>query len=490
MKVKIIKDLSKSRIEKYKKWQWSHEVLDGCLNYVFCPSMAMTTSMRKYFPEMTLILVYFDGFESHYHHPEFELEKIVLKVLNKVKKNLNYIKNLYKIWNQGRNKFSKLYRQIEKTDLSNLSNKDLLALYRKFYLNWIDWLAIPFFIEGFTTGEAKVVENNFRRFLEEQDKGHKFGEYYGFLTFPEKPSFLNRFLIDLLDFSEEKSSRSKLIRIIEKYSWIRASYGFFKEVDKEYILKELKFLLRRKKEFICEIQSLESLKERKNKLFKRLNVSFELRKQIELMTFLTFWQDERKETCLREMELSSIFLDEFSKRLEIKKDYLKWAAPSEIRELFSKKFQVTELKKRAENCLFVQNKENLEIISGPQGKKIFEEVLEKKVEEGIEELSGFSASPGKVRGVVKILLSSTEEKKMKKGDILVAGMTRPDYMGAIRKAKAIITDEGGITCHAAIVSRELGIPCIVGTKVATKVLKDGDKIEVDANKGLVKIIKR
>ena len=108
----------------------------------------------------------------------------------------------------------------------------------------------------------------------------------------------------------------------------------------------------------------------------------------------------------------------------------------------------------------------------------------------MEEFSGFSASPGKVRGVVKILLSSTEEKKMKKGDILVAGMTRPDYMGAIRKAKAIITNEGGITCHAAIVSREFKIPCIIGTKIATKLLKDGDKVEVDANKGLVKIIKK
>jgi len=59
----------------------------------------------------------------------------------------------------------------------------------------------------------------------------------------------------------------------------------------------------------------------------------------------------------------------------------------------------------------------------------------------------------------------------------------------MKKAVAVITDEGGITCHAAIVSRELKIPCIVGTKIATRVLKDGDKVEVDADKGVVKIIK-
>ena len=59
-----------------------------------------------------------------------------------------------------------------------------------------------------------------------------------------------------------------------------------------------------------------------------------------------------------------------------------------------------------------------------------------------------------------------------------------------RKAKAIVTDEGGITCHAAIVSRELGKVCVVGTKIATQIFKDGDMVEVDANKGVVRIIKR
>jgi phosphoenolpyruvate synthase/pyruvate phosphate dikinase len=66
------------------------------------------------------------------------------------------------------------------------------------------------------------------------------------------------------------------------------------------------------------------------------------------------------------------------------------------------------------------------------------------------------------------------------GNILVCPMTLPDYVPAMKKARAIITNEGGITCHAAIISRELKIPCIVGTKIATQVLKDGDRVEVDA----------
>ncbi|OGI35302.1 MAG: hypothetical protein A2407_02495 [Candidatus Moranbacteria bacterium RIFOXYC1_FULL_44_8] len=79
---------------------------------------------------------------------------------------------------------------------------------------------------------------------------------------------------------------------------------------------------------------------------------------------------------------------------------------------------------------------------------------------------------------------------MKKGDILVTTMTTPDYIVALRKASAVVTDEGGMTCHAAIVSRELKIPGIVATKIATKVLHDGDLVEVRANHGVVKILKR
>jgi len=79
--------------------------------------------------------------------------------------------------------------------------------------------------------------------------------------------------------------------------------------------------------------------------------------------------------------------------------------------------------------------------------------------------------------------------KMNKGDIMVSHTTFPALVPAIKKAAALITDDGGITCHAAIVAREMKIPCVIGTKIATKVLKDGDKVEVDASKGIIKKVK-
>ncbi len=101
-------------------------------------------------------------------------------------------------------------------------------------------------------------------------------------------------------------------------------------------------------------------------------------------------------------------------------------------------------------------------------------------------LQGMIANKGKIRGPAKVVRSSVDIGKVKRGDILIAPMTTPDYIIGLRKAAAIVTDEGGITSHAAIVSRELGIPCVIGTKHATTVFKDRDIIEVDAEKGVVR----
>jgi pyruvate,water dikinase len=113
-----------------------------------------------------------------------------------------------------------------------------------------------------------------------------------------------------------------------------------------------------------------------------------------------------------------------------------------------------------------------------------EKYEEKPIGEAEIILRGLGASPGLGVGIVKII-STEEVEKIKDGDILVTRMTNPDMVPAMRRATGIITDEGGYTCHAAIVSRELGTPCVVGTVSATKVLKDGDAVTVDGKVGVV-----
>jgi pyruvate, water dikinase len=100
-------------------------------------------------------------------------------------------------------------------------------------------------------------------------------------------------------------------------------------------------------------------------------------------------------------------------------------------------------------------------------------------------VTGLAAAPGLAAGRVRVLRAPSEGRLLEAGEILVAPMTNPDWVPVIRRAGALVTDSGGTTCHAAIVSRELGVPCIVGTRRATAVLRDGMLVTVDATHGAV-----
>ena len=120
------------------------------------------------------------------------------------------------------------------------------------------------------------------------------------------------------------------------------------------------------------------------------------------------------------------------------------------------------------------------------------EMLHKKMLGQYDKIKGVVASKSKkeIKGRVKIVLGEAHFSKLEEGDILVAVMTRPEYVPLMKKAKAIITDEGGLTCHAAIISRELGIPCIVGSQIATKKLVDGDIVLIDTEKGIIRKVEK
>lgn len=107
-----------------------------------------------------------------------------------------------------------------------------------------------------------------------------------------------------------------------------------------------------------------------------------------------------------------------------------------------------------------------------------------------DELRGVTAFPGVVRGTVRVVFSPRDLVGVQDGDVLVAAMTTPSFASVLPKVSAIVTDEGGMTCHAAIIARELQKPAVIGTKVATTVLRDGDVVEVNATKGIVKVISR
>lgn len=128
----------------------------------------------------------------------------------------------------------------------------------------------------------------------------------------------------------------------------------------------------------------------------------------------------------------------------------------------------------------------LQIVYGLEVKKFEDKLKTKNI--NAAQFNGVVGNKGKVVGKVKLVLNYKDFNKFKAGNILVAKMTSVDYLPIMKKAIAFITDEGGLACHAAVVAREFNLPCIIGTKIATAVLKDGDIIEVDAHKGIVRKI--
>lgn len=186
-------------------------------------------------------------------------------------------------------------------------------------------------------------------------------------------------------------------------------------------------------------------------------------------------------------------LNEIADRTNVKKELVELLTPEEIVSLCQGgPIKKEEILNREKNYIyFVSEKE--EYLISDNIKNIINKIkvsnLNKKSAED-DNIKGQIAYRGKVRGIAKVVYNSKDFSKFKEGDILLTINSNPSLMPVIKKCSAIVSDEGGITSHASVISRELKKPCIIGTKIATQVLKDGDEIEVDANAGMVKIIKK
>jgi len=203
---------------------------------------------------------------------------------------------------------------------------------------------------------------------------------------------------------------------------------------------------------------------------------------------IIFLKAYRKDCWFHGCYVAERLYKEISRRLGLSLNQVWFMGWREVAPALAKgEFNAEILNERMKFSVLHQKGEKAVIYIGKQAKQFLAKLnLEKVKVKKVNKLEGTCACPGKVKGVVKIVNLPEEMGKMSQGDIMIAHTTFPSLVPAMKKASAIVTDDGGITCHAAIVARELKTPCIVGTKIATKVLKDGDKVEVNANKGIVK----
>ncbi|MEK7617732.1 MAG: PEP-utilizing enzyme [Patescibacteria group bacterium] len=213
-------------------------------------------------------------------------------------------------------------------------------------------------------------------------------------------------------------------------------------------------------------------------------------KQFELLSELTYVKDMRDEYRRRAIYYILPLFNAISLKLAVSRHQLAYFTSQEIIKALNahRKLEKKTALKRQAGFLIYTEKSNIKVLTSTSKIAKFKKSrLSKNVGEKLE-VKGLVASLGQARGKVKIVLGIKDLKNVKKGDVMIAITTHPDFVPAMHRAAAIVTDEGGLTSHAAIVCRELGTPCIVGTRIATKIFKDGDIVEVNPKDGIIKKI--
>lgn len=361
--------------------------------------------------------------------------------------------------------------------LSNLSLREITSLARKSTNELTMSIGITHSIEGISF----VSERKLKEMLDK--RGLNTHENFQLLSSPVKFSFLSRAQIALWEIRHAKKIRKPdlVAAFLKHFGWIDNSYVKAKILTKADVLKKAEH-----QKHLPSWAQLAKTKAEKEKLIKILGLNAEERFVIKTVEISTAWQDDRKKFLMQTIGRLEPIVEELAIRLNMPVENFKYIYSRELsyKNLTDKKF-LKQLAERWPHCDSYALKNKILTFSGTDA--VFIEAQLKKTNNGkITEIKGMVANKGIAKGRVRICRSIYDIPKVKKGEILVASMTRPEFLPAMQKAAAFITDEGGVTSHAAIISREMNKPCVIGTKIATEVLKDGDIVEVDANKGIVR----
>lgn len=407
-----------------------------------------------------------------------DLENLGKAILENLEKDSKYLEKIRKIYGDDMMRLVNLFEKIDRLNLIKINDNELFELIKKSIDAISDSVGVGHIIEPYALTTDEKLKQSLAKYINDPKEVNK---KFILLTTPSKKSFANEAEESIAKIANA-SNKDKLIgQHIKKFWWIRNSYAGARSLTKKEVLEESRSY--RNKIFI----DLKKISEEKKKTIKELKLPSTIVSMLKITEFLTIWQDERKKNILMTIGYFEKLLSELSKRTGIDISLLRYATPDDFNKNIIKLKSVFE--ERRKGAVYVWAPNYLEVISGDDYIAAHN-LLKTEDTVDTEMLNGTAASLGVAVGKVKVCTSLKSIDEVENGDILIASMTRPEYVPAMKKAAAIVTDEGGITCHAAIVARELKKPCVIGTKIATKALKDGDLVEVNGNHGAVKILKR
>jgi len=401
--------------------------------------------------------------------------------------------------------FSKIYECGEKLrsyseelrdkDYSGETFEELLVLFRKF-----SDMCIEFAISLMGFNIQYVIEDRLRKILA---KRRNPGEDLSILTYPMKENFAaleQKNLLKIGIMIKENKIKNfkdltpevlkKIKEHVREYGWINARGGraeFWNEKDIFARIKELKYDFTEK---LAELENFKvKAKENTESLLKELKADDEIRHLVKIAKELVYFRTYRTDYLNKAFADIRPLIESISKHRKMSYTEMLYLLSEEINE--NKEVSKQEIKQRMKNYFYATlEPQETVFFSDPKEIKRWEDKYFEEPVADSDEIKGTTAFGGKVKGKVKIVIHQEDTSKVERGDILVSPMTTPNFIVAMEKAAAFVTDEGGMLCHAAIVSREMEKPCIIGTQTATRVLKDGDLVEVDADEGVIKRLEK
>ncbi|MBU2099859.1 hypothetical protein KKB11_01355 [Candidatus Micrarchaeota archaeon] len=445
------------------------------------------------------------------------------RTLKKILKNPQWYLNIQKQLEFYSNKLMNSSNALQKKDFSLMSDKELEKTFSShlFFHNKCHKLGmLDFVLEWGYELLSNYLKSHLKEKIKEKNLPFKVSATFSLLTTPHKESFQlkqekeamnialkilkdkktkNLFLnknpeqiIDLLP-SVNKKIGKEIHFHYRKWNWLPFMY-IGPPWDKEYFVDEIKELIRNEKELPELFKKMNSrikeIKTEQKQLIRQLCLDKKHKSLFDISRNIVYLKGLRKDALYHSFYSYEPLLKEIGKRLGLSLNQLRFMWPSEYKKaILKRQYNPKELNDRFNFSIIVIINEKRKILTGKAAEK-FRKQLPSPKEYKLSELEGSTAVPGMVKGTAKIINLPEDMAKMNEGDVMVSYSTNPNLVPAMKKASAIITDVGGVTCHAAIVSRELNIPCIIGTKIATKAIKDGDLLDVNANHGIIKILKK
>ncbi len=413
------------------------------------------------------------------------------------------LENFYYEFSKYASEIEDIYRNTPEENIVSLTDKELIKHFDKLWKLFREFWRTSLFIDSFDVGTDQEEINRLA-------KKHELDlDEVGLLTTPvempfsyEKELALLR-IIKSLKPEQQKitdgflktfvSTSPEIARYKQDFDYCGSNYATVKHLTSSEVIREIKKYLNDPDQFEVELERLEKYSEVQQKKIQGVLKKHGLQSNpLFLFNKLTYWRERRKQVNLMCFHLVDAILLSLESKTGINKKLLKQLSHTEIENVLAGMVERSLLEKRLKGpMIFHILGHNYKMILGQEADSIREEIEERisNDSENSNLIPGQVASRGYAKGSARLVIGEKDFGKFKDGEVLVTGMTRPEFVPLMKRACAIVTNEGGITCHAAIVSRELGKPCIIGTKNATEIIKDGDLIEVRANHGTVRILR-